>query len=85
LRDRFDLERLQLCQRFALKSRWGLEFLLHVMGREKDSPPPAISSIDQLRAVEIILQGGKNLAVSSLAGHHVQKGLRNLLELRKEA
>jgi len=55
-RDRFDLERFQLGQRIFLQRRWSFPFLLHIMGREENGPPPAESSIDQFGAVEIVLQ-----------------------------
>ena len=85
LRHGTDIQEVQLKQRLALQRRRGFLLILHVVDGEKNGPSAAISAVDQDGAIEIILEKGKYLAVSSLATHRTQEGLRNLFERRKQA
>jgi hypothetical protein len=76
---------MKIGQRLALQRRRGFLLTLHVVDDEKNGPSAAISAVDQDRAIEIMLEKGKYLAVSSLATHRTQQGLRNLFERRKQA
>jgi hypothetical protein len=79
-----DIQEVQLGQGLALQRWRGFLPILHVVDGERSGPSAAICAVDQDGAIEIILEKGKYLAVSSLAAHRTQEGLRNLFEHRKQ-